>query len=137
MPLSIQLEYEQEKKVSWVSKLNREGSVSRRLGWTLQKNWKTKPVLTARQAAKKFRNKTHYGVHTNKRVSFIRMDFQYTRVQGGDNNNEQDCMGGAAAGERTPGSEPMRSRRRGRLNEWRTPRLGWWAANRSLKVAGA
>ena len=59
------------------------------------------------------------------------------RVQGGDKNNEKDCMGGAVAGERTPGSEPMRGRRRGRLNEWRTLRLGWWAANRSLEVAGA
>jgi len=67
-----------------------------------------------------------------------RMDCQYTRVQGGDNNNGQkNCMGGAVAGERTPGSEPMRGRRRGRLNEWRTLRLGWWAANRSLEVAGA
>jgi len=65
------------------------------------------------------------------------MDFQYTRVQGGDKNNEKDCMGGAVAGERTPGSELMRGRRRGRLNEWRTLRIGWWAANRSLEVAGA
>ena len=50
---------------------------------------------------------------------------------------KKNCMGGAVAGERTPGSEPMRGRRRGRLNEWRTLRLGWWAANRSLEVAGA
>jgi len=53
MPLSIQLKYEQGKTVSWVSKLNRKGSVSRRFGWTSQKIWKTKPILAVRQAAKK------------------------------------------------------------------------------------
>jgi hypothetical protein len=45
MLLRVYLKYE-GKTVSWVSKLNRKGSISRRFGCIEpQKFWKTKPIL--------------------------------------------------------------------------------------------
>jgi hypothetical protein len=55
----------------------------------------------------------------------IHMDFQYNRVQGGGTITTSKTTGRRCSCERTPGSGPTRGRRRGRLEEWRPPRLGW------------